>query len=112
MQKVEGSSPFIRLGEEPNHAVLAFGPCPTCAPNLGATASRLSLCVFIARRRIDRDATRDFAACRCSGPDTCRVFVRREDAERFIEGVRGDDPEVAEKLRSDERELEGLSSVN
>ena len=27
------------------------------------------------------------------------MFVRREDAERFIEEVRGDDPEAAEKLR-------------
>ena len=30
----------------------------------------------------------------------------REDAERFIEEVRGDDPEVAAKLRIEERELE------
>ena len=34
------------------------------------------------------------------------VFIRREDAERFIEEVRGDDPEIAEKLRIEERELE------
>ena len=34
------------------------------------------------------------------------VFIRREDAERFIEEVRGDDPEVAAKLRIEERELE------
>jgi len=34
------------------------------------------------------------------------TFVRREDAERFIEEVRGDDPEVAAKLRIEERELE------
>ena len=34
------------------------------------------------------------------------VFVRREDAERFIEEVRGEDPEVAAKLRVEERELE------
>jgi hypothetical protein len=27
------------------------------------------------------------------------VFVRREDAERFIEEVRGDEPELAAKLR-------------
>ncbi len=39
------------------------------------------------------------------------VFIRREDAERFIEEVRGDDPEVAAKLRIEERELDagGLS---
>lgn len=34
------------------------------------------------------------------------VFIRREDAERFIEEVRGDDSEVAAKLRIEERELE------
>ena len=38
--------------------------------------------------------------------------AEREDAERFIEEVRGDDPEVAAKLRIEERELEagGLNS--
>ena len=34
------------------------------------------------------------------------VFIRREDAERFIREVRGDDPEVAAKLRIEERDLE------
>jgi hypothetical protein len=34
------------------------------------------------------------------------VFIRREDAGRFIEEVRGDDPEVAAKLSIEERELE------
>ena len=34
------------------------------------------------------------------------VFIRREDAERFIEEVRGDEPEMAAKLRIEERELE------
>jgi hypothetical protein len=34
------------------------------------------------------------------------VFVRREDAERFIEEVRGDDPELAASLRIEEREIE------
>jgi len=34
------------------------------------------------------------------------VFVPREYAERFIADVRGDDPEVAAKLRIEERELE------
>lgn len=32
-------------------------------------------------------------------------FIRREDAERFIAEVRGDDPEIAAKLRIEEREL-------
>ena len=30
---------------------------------------------------------------------------RREDAERFVEDVRGDDPELASYLRIEEREL-------
>jgi hypothetical protein len=33
------------------------------------------------------------------------LFTRHEDAERFIEEVRGDDPDVASKLRIEEREL-------
>jgi hypothetical protein len=32
--------------------------------------------------------------------------VRREDAERFVEEVRGDEPDLAESLRIEERELE------
>ena len=35
------------------------------------------------------------------------VFIRREDAERFIEEVRGDDPELAAKLRIEERGARG-----
>jgi hypothetical protein len=38
--------------------------------------------------------------------DAIEVYVRREDAERFIEEVRGDDPELARPLRIEERELE------
>ena len=34
------------------------------------------------------------------------MFIRREDAERFIEEVRRDDPELAAGLRIEERELE------
>ena len=34
------------------------------------------------------------------------VFICRKDAERFIEEVRGDEPEMAAKLRIEERELE------
>jgi hypothetical protein len=40
------------------------------------------------------------------------VFIRREDAERFIEEVHGDDPEVAAKLRIEERKLQGVGGVN
>jgi hypothetical protein len=38
--------------------------------------------------------------------DSIEVFVRREDAERFIEEIRGDDPELARPLRIEERELD------
>jgi hypothetical protein len=38
--------------------------------------------------------------------DSIDVFVRREAAERFIDDVRGDDPELAKPLRIEERELE------
>ena len=38
--------------------------------------------------------------------DSLEVFIRREDVERFIAEVRGDDPEVAAKLKIEERELE------
>jgi hypothetical protein len=38
--------------------------------------------------------------------DSLDVFVRREDPERLIEEVRGDEPELAEYLRIEERELE------
>ena len=43
--------------------------------------------------------------------DALEVFIRREDAERFVDDVRGDDREVAAKLRSEERELE-VGGVN
>jgi hypothetical protein len=38
--------------------------------------------------------------------DSLEVFLRREDAERFIAEVRGDDPEAAADLRIEERELD------
>ena len=38
--------------------------------------------------------------------DAVETFMRREDAERFIEEVRGDEPELAARLRIEERELE------
>jgi hypothetical protein len=37
--------------------------------------------------------------------DAIDVFLRREDAQRFIEEIEGDDPELAEALRIEEREL-------
>jgi hypothetical protein len=42
--------------------------------------------------------------------DSLEVFIRREGAERFIEEVRGDDPEVAAELRIEERGLEAGGS--
>ena len=40
------------------------------------------------------------------------VFIRREDAERFLEQIRRDDPELVKPLRIEERELKagGLTS--
>jgi hypothetical protein len=38
--------------------------------------------------------------------DAVETFVRREDAERFVEEVCGDDPELASYLRIEERERE------
>jgi hypothetical protein len=38
--------------------------------------------------------------------DSIDVFVRREDAECFIEEVRSDEPELAKSLRIEERKLE------
>ena len=38
--------------------------------------------------------------------DAVETFIRRENAERFIEEVRGDEPELAARLRIEERELE------
>ncbi len=37
--------------------------------------------------------------------DALEVYVRREDAERFTEEVRFDEPELAKCLRIEEREL-------
>ncbi len=38
--------------------------------------------------------------------DAIETLVRREDAERFVEEVRSDDPELGSYLRIEERELE------
>jgi hypothetical protein len=43
--------------------------------------------------------------------DSLDVFVRLEEAERFIEEVQGDDPELAKQLRIEERELEAGGRV-
>jgi hypothetical protein len=39
------------------------------------------------------------------------MFIRRDDAERFIEDVRGDAPELAANLRIEERELEAAAQL-
>jgi hypothetical protein len=44
--------------------------------------------------------------------DSVDVFVCREEAERFIEEVRGDDPGLAKPLRIEERELEAGATTN
>jgi hypothetical protein len=38
--------------------------------------------------------------------DSLEVFICREDAERFIEEVRDDEPQLASYLRVEERELQ------
>ena len=38
--------------------------------------------------------------------DALEVYIRREDAERFIEEVRRDEPRLANELRIEERELD------
>ena len=43
--------------------------------------------------------------------DAVETFIRREDAERFVEEVRGDDPDLASYLRIEEREL-GAGGLN
>jgi hypothetical protein len=39
-------------------------------------------------------------------PTRCTATFIREDAERLVEEVRGDDPELASYLRIEERQLE------
>jgi len=43
--------------------------------------------------------------------DAIEVFLRREDARRFIEEIEGDDPELAELLRIEEREFDAGSAT-
>jgi hypothetical protein len=38
--------------------------------------------------------------------DSLEVFIRREETERFVEEARGDDPDVAAKLRIEAHKLE------
>jgi hypothetical protein len=43
--------------------------------------------------------------------DAVETFIRREDAERFVDEVRTDEPELASYLRIEERELEAGASL-
>jgi hypothetical protein len=40
--------------------------------------------------------------------DAIETFIRREDAERFIDEVRGNEPVIAAKLRIEQRELDAV----
>jgi hypothetical protein len=42
----------------------------------------------------------------CPLGDSVEVLLSREDAERFVEEVRGDDPDLASYLRIEDRELD------
>ena len=44
--------------------------------------------------------------------ETVDVFLRREDAERFVEEVRADEPELAGELKIVERDLNVGPSLN
>jgi len=44
--------------------------------------------------------------------DAIDVFLRRGDAERFVEAVRDDDPELAKPLRIRKRELGDDAGLN
>jgi hypothetical protein len=50
---------------------------------------------------VDDALSRDFPL-----GDALEVYVRREGAERFFEEVTRDEPELADSLRIEERELE------
>jgi hypothetical protein len=70
---------------------------PTIAPQKRLVSSTLAVVVFVIRD------------VRCSPDhplgDAIDVLVRREDAERFLDEVRTDDPELARHLRIIERKL-------
>lgn len=82
-----------------------YDASPSAAP-IGEAMTKISS-TMIVYAVVDDALSPDFPA-----RFELEVFVRREDAERFIEEVRGDDPEAEVKLRIEERELEagGLKS--
>jgi hypothetical protein len=73
---------------------------PGCHLGIGCKRARLGLAPWRVYAVVDEALSPDFPL-----GDAVETFIRLEDAERFIEEVRGDDPEVAAKLRIEEREL-------
>jgi hypothetical protein len=67
-----------------------------------ALSRDLARIVGVSRNIGHRRAVSPFAS---DAADPC-TLLRREDAERFIEEIRGDDAELTEPLRIEERELE------
>jgi hypothetical protein len=70
-------------------------------------------CLAVMRRALAKPRKRPLIVYRVDLPTTGpnhpfsrETFTQREDAERFIEELRGDEPELAAKLRIEERELE------
>jgi hypothetical protein len=78
--------------------------CPECTErefSLARARNRATRSAVVAYAVVDEALSPDFLV-----GDALGMFVRREDAERFVEVVRGDDPELAKHLRIEERELE------
>jgi hypothetical protein len=74
-------------------------------------------CLAVMRRGLGKKRMRPLVVYGVDLPTTSpnhpfgrETFTRREDAERFIEDVRGDAPEVAAKLRIEKRELQAGGS--
>ena len=88
-----------------------FGPPATALPpaRSSATGQGTGPRSWLGRRRLE-NAGQSFIDDALSPGfplgDSLELFVRREEAERFVDEVRGDDPELAAKLRIEEQELE------
>ena len=75
---------------------------PTEAPSCMAVMRR----ALKLRRRTLIVYSVDFRLMGGNHPFDRETFTSREDAEQFIEELRGDDPELASALRIEEHELE------
>ena len=68
-------------------------------------------CVAVMRRALEPRTQKvivysvDLRSTNSTFPFGLETFNRREDAERFIEEVRGDDPEIAATLKVEAHEL-------